>query len=163
MTKSKKIALVSLVVVMLLVSILMVACDKKDTDNMATTLEYASKCTKLKVEMSKDGELIYSYDNGVENDKYGLGIDAESIVGTKTDKGLLIKKTDLKEGYKFEYDSATQKAALTGEFANAKELLGINADSVKISIKADLKAKSVSEYKVTYTSDKGYDIVITLY
>lgn len=148
---------------MLIVSILMAACDKKNTDNMATTLEYASKCTTLKAEMSKDGELIYGYDNGKVNDKYDLGIDVESIVGAKADKGLVLKKTDLKEGYKFSYDDATKKAELTGEFANAKELLGISADSVKLSIKADLKAKSVSEYKVTYTSAKGYDVVITLY
>lgn len=163
MTNSKKILLVSIVLLIIVTGIFAVACDKKDTDYIANTLEYATKCTTLKVEMSKDGELVYSYDNGVENDKYGLDIDVASIVGTKADKGLLLKKTDLKEGYKFNHDSAKQTAELTGEFANAKELLGIDADKVNLSIKADLKAKKVTEYKVTYTSAKGYDVVITLY
>ncbi len=163
MTKTKKTAIVVLVAIMLVASILMVACDKTKTDTLANTFEYASKCTTLKVEMTKDGQLVYSYDNGKVDDKYNLGVDVSALAGDKAEKGLVIKKTDLKEGYTFNYDSATQKAELSGEFANASELLGISADKVNVSIKADLKAKSVSEYKVSYTTKDGYDIVITLY
>ncbi len=157
--KNKKILITALLVVMLAVVLTAVACEKTETDNLDLVLGYASECTSLKVEVVKDGETVYVYDNGDITDEYGLNIDVSAIVGKAGEKGLALGKSDFKEGYAFSVED--DKATLTGQLADAEKLLGVNA-TVNVSVKADLSAKSVTEYKVSYTDKNGYDVVITL-
>lgn len=157
--KNKKILITALLVVTLAVVLTAVACEKTKTDNLDLVLGYASECTSLKVEVCKDGATVYVYDNGEVTDEYGLNIDVSSIVGKAGEKGLALKKSDLKEGYSFSVED--NKATLTAQLADAEKLLGVNA-TVNVSVKADLSAKSVTEYKVGYTDKNGYDVVITL-
>lgn len=157
--KNKKILIIALVAVMLVVALMAVACEKDVTDNTDLTLQYASQCTSLKVEVSKDGSVIYVYDNGEITNEHNFDIDVSKIVGAVGEKGLLLKKSDFKDGYEFK--SENDIAQLNGKLKDAKTLIGVDAE-VSISIKADLKAKTVSEYKATYTDANGCEVVITL-
>lgn len=157
--KTKKILIAVSLILVIALAVTATACQKTETDDLALTLKYASACTSLKVEMSKDGESVYVYDNGTVTDKYGLGIDVSTIVGKAGDGGLLLSKSDFKDGYAFEVKD--KKATLEGKFADAEKLIGVKAE-VSVKISADLAAGKATEYKVTYTDSNGYDITITL-
>lgn len=157
--KNKKFLITAVIVLTLAVILAASACEKSQ-DKLDLTLGYASECTALKVETSKDGATVYVYDNGEVSDEYNLGVDASAIVGKAGEKGLLLKKSDLKEGYTFKTDG--NAATLSAQLADAAALIGVKNATVSVSIKADLGTKSVSEYKVSYTDANGYDVVITL-
>lgn len=157
--KNKKILITAVIVLTLAVIFTAVACEKTESDNLELMLGYASECTSLKVEVAKDEQVVYVYDNGKVTDEYDLGIDVSAIVAKAGENGLRLKKSDFKDGFQFKIEGS--KASLSGQFANAAQLIGVDV-TADVSIKADLDAKSVSEYKVSYTDARGYDVVITL-
>ena len=75
--------------------------------------------------------------------------------------GVLLTREALEEGYTLTYNSATGEAALSGTLKNTQEWLGVNADGAEVAIIANLKAKSLSSYSVTYDTN-GYTVRITL-
>lgn len=156
--KNKKILITAVIVLTLAVIFTAVACEKA-VDQLDLTLSYAGECTSLKVEVAKDEQVVYVYDNGKVTDEYDLGIDVSAIVAKAGENGLRLKKSDFKDGFQFKIEGS--KASLSGQFANAAQLIGVDV-TADVSIKADLDAKSVSEYKVSYTDARGYNVVITL-
>ena len=75
--------------------------------------------------------------------------------------GVLLTREDLEEGYTLTYNSVTGEAVLSGTLKNTQEWQGVNADGAEVSIIANLKAKSLSSYSVTYDTN-GYTVRITL-
>ena len=165
-TRNRRKFLIAAVCLMAAVSVIAAAActteQKQEKSVFESVAELAAGAASAELSVSYGGETVYGYNaaTSVESNPYGLDIDPAALMGEAAG-GVLLTREALEEGYTLTYNSVTGEAVLSGILKNTQEWLGVNADGAEVAIIANLKAKSLSSYSVTYDTN-GYTVRITL-
>lgn len=159
--KSKKIIVIcAILAVVTVTAALLTACNTEE-QIYSQIFDVCAKQNNLAITVKQGDITVYTYKDGAgHSDFEDLQIDASAYIQAAENAGKKLSLSDFKSDVKKSYEEVSGNFEIEGALADAKALLGIDAQATA-HLKGNYIEGKVEIYTIAYQHN-GFDVTITL-